>query len=315
MADEKAEEDCASPEERLAWLRARGVIVEEPAGRRLITSTGGKQFAYVCIPAGDGDCVELSGSIGAGDMLPDILGPGFAVGDASDETLAGYAAQSGQQISISALRAVMARGSAETFRLSVPTEHNGREATYAYLDEASALKGLPRNDRATALAQACGFPATCLLSGDIYIGRQRYKEGGLVENVDFNLGMIEHSSTWVRRAVTENLEFQKMTQPEEHEAAQAGGDSKPASGQGDGYSWKDDGGDVEILVAVEKGTVKKDVKVEFRKQEVRVIKPVAHTFKLYASVDMDGCNWTISDGALVLTMEKASGGAWPKLLA
>merc|ERR1719329_1982547 len=93
------------------------------------------------------------------------------------------------------------------------------------------------------------------------------------------------------------------------------GQPQAADGQGDGYTWKDDGGDIEISVAVEKGTAKKDVKVEFRKQEVRVLKPVEHTFKLHAAIDVDGCNWTIGDGSLILTMEKCSDGAWPKLLA
>ena len=33
----------------------------------------------------------------------------------------------------------------------------GGESVYAYLDEASELKSLPVNQRASAIAEACGF--------------------------------------------------------------------------------------------------------------------------------------------------------------
>merc|ERR1719378_707362 len=120
----------------------------------------------------------------------------------------------GQQISVAAMRSALARGGAESFRLAVPTEANGREAVYAYLDESSSLKGLPKNARATALATACGFPPECTFHGDIFVGRQRWSKEGLVENMDFRVGELDRSSLWCRRAEVENLEFQKATRPE-----------------------------------------------------------------------------------------------------
>merc|ERR1711957_868464 len=120
------------------------------------------------------------------------------------------------------LRAVIARGGAESFRLAVPTEGNGREGVYAYLDEGGAFKGLPKNERATKLAHQCGLPATCLLNGDIYIGRQRWADSGTVENVDFLTEELDSAALWIRRAPTENLAFQQKTQPDAHDEAQAG---------------------------------------------------------------------------------------------
>jgi len=314
--DSKPEEELTS-EERLAWLRQRGVIVEEPAGRgKPPEASSSRTFKYVKIPVDcHSECEELCGAIRDGDALPDILGPSYSGGDASDEALQAQLSSMGQAVSLSALRSVMAKGGAESFRLAVPTDANGREGVYAYLDEASAIKGLPRNDRATALAHRCGFPESCVLSGDIYIGRQKWR-GSLVENVDFNLPELDAGSLWQHRAVTENLEFQRSTMPEEHAAAQAIGlPNTDASGEEDGYSWKDTGDEVEVLIPITKGVNKKDVKVEFKKREIRVVKPVALSLKLSQDIVLDGCFFTLNDGQIVVSLEKASPSSWTRLLA
>lgn len=317
----KAEEDLSS-EERLEWLRARGVLVEEPTSRRQTgtKSTGGPCFKYVKIPHDENHaCEELSGEVGTGDALPSILSPAFAGGaNLSDDELLAHASAMGQNVGLEALRKVMSLGGAEAFRLAVPTDANGREGVYAYLDEASAVKGLPTNKRATALARSAGFPATCLLCGDIYIGRQKWNAEGLVENIDFAIPELEPTSLWIRRAPTENLEFQKATQPDAHGEAQQG--AFPAdlcSGETEHYSWKDQGEEIEILVKIEKGTAKRDVKVEFKRKEIVISKPLKLSLKLFKTVETDGCNWTLGDGQLVLTLEKSDGdkdALWPRLL-
>jgi len=314
--DSKPEEELTT-EERLAWLRQRGVIVEEPASRgRAPETSASRTFKYVKIPVDCSlDCEELSGADRDGDALPAILGPSYAGGDASEESLQAQIDSMGQAVSLSAMRSVMAKGGAESFRLAVPTDGNGREGVYAYLDEASALKSLPRNDRATALAHRCGFPGSCVLSGDIYIGRQKWR-GTLLDNVDFNLPELEVGSLWQHRAVTENLEFQRSIMPEEHAAAQAIGlPDTEVSGEEDGYSWKDTGDEVEVLIPIAKGVSKKDVKVEFKKREIRVVKPVALSLKLSQDIVLDGCFFTLSDGQIVASLEKASPSPWKRLLA
>jgi len=315
--DDKPEEELTN-EERMAWLRARGVVVEEAEGRRPAAS-GGATFKFVRIPMDESlVCEERTATKSAGDELLTVLGPEFASKFAgiSDDALTAMAAQMGQSVGNEAMRAVLKKGGAETFRLASATALNGREAVYAYLDEASALKGLPKNVRASALALQCGFPASCALNGDIFIGRQKYAEGGMVENIDFTLAELEPGCLWLRRAPIENLEFQKETQAENHAKAQAG--AVPyvlASGAGHGYTWRDEAEELEVEIPIEKGTTKKDVKVQFLKQEVRMTKPLTLSLKLFERIDVDGCNWTIGDGKVVLTLGKATPEPWPQLLA
>lgn len=313
------EEDLATKEERIAWLRARGVRIEEPgttggyAGPAL--SGEGKSFVFVKIPVESGCCCEeLEGPHAKGDALPGLLGPKFAGCDLSDAELQAHAAIQGQpqSVDVSVLRKLVTQGRAESFRLAVPTESNGREAVYAYLDEASELKSLAVNDRASAIAEACGF-AGCRLRGDIYIGRLRWLPGGLVENIDFRLADVAVGSFWMTRAVTENLQHQSATQPEEHAKAQAA-EEKAASGTGDGYTWKDEGEELEVVFQIPPSTGKKDVKIEFRRQEIRMLKPEVKTLKLYKAVDIDGCSLTLGSGQIVVTLEKCAAEPWPQLL-
>eukprot|EP00927_Polykrikos_kofoidii_P062381 TRINITY_DN57193_c0_g1_i1.p1 TRINITY_DN57193_c0_g1~~TRINITY_DN57193_c0_g1_i1.p1 ORF type:complete len:344 (-),score=72.85 TRINITY_DN57193_c0_g1_i1:55-1032(-) len=324
MADEKQvvaeepSEETATPEERLAWLRARGVIVEEPADRRpkVPVSRGRPKFTYVRIPVDENeDCEELSGETDDCDALPQLLAPRFASGDVSDEALLACAASAGQTIGLDHLRTVLARGGSECFTLAPGTDENGREGVKAYLDEVAALKNLPRNNRASTLVQQCGYPASAELRGEIFVGRLKWGNGGVVTNVDFHLPELDAKSPWVLRAPTENLRLQAATNPEEHSKAQAGASAdKPAEGEGEGYSWQDQGEEVEIRVSVESGTSKRDVQVDFRRREVRVTRPVRLELKLHAPVELDGCTWTVGDGQIVLTLEKASAAPWPQLL-
>ncbi|CAE7516983.1 trmA [Symbiodinium pilosum] len=291
------DEEFETAEERMAWLRARGVRIEEPGQASGPAPSGqGRSFIFVRIPVAEAQtCEELDGPHCNGDALPTLLGPRFAGCSLSDEELRAYAAGQGQAgVDLAVLRKLVMQGRAESFRLAVPTAANGREGVYAYLDEASELKGLAVNERASAVARCCGFPSTCRLRGDVYIGRLQWSDGGIVENADFHLGELQPGAPWMQRAVTENLEFQKTTQPEQHEAAQDGGDpDQRAEGVGDGYVWKDDGEELEVLLDVPESTSKRDVKIEFRRQEVRVSKPTSLTLKLFKNVEVDGCSWTM----------------------
>lgn len=69
-----------------------------------------------------------------------------------DDELKAHAAIQGQPtVDVFVLRKLVTQGRAESFRLAVPTEANGRETVYAYLDEASEMKLLPLNQRASGL--------------------------------------------------------------------------------------------------------------------------------------------------------------------
>ena len=302
----------------MEWLRARGVRIEEPTGGYggPAVSGSGRSFIYVKIPVETGcSYEELDGPHSKGDALPSLLGPNFAGGALSDDELRAYAATAGQpSVDVSVLRKLVMHGRAESFRLAVPTEANGGESVYAYLDEASELKSLPVNQRASAIAEACGFSG-CQFRGDIYFGRLRWLKGGLVENIDFRIPDLEVKSPWMTRAVTENLQQQALTQPEEHAKAQAAPEEKAASGSGDGYTWKDEGEELEVIFQVPESTSKKDVKIEFRRTEVRMLKPKTQTLKLYKAVEVDGCNWSMGKaGQVILTLEKCDATPWRQLL-
>eukprot|EP00439_Symbiodinium_sp_Y106_P039897 s767_g4.t2 len=81
------EEAFETPEERMAWLRARGVRIEEPGQSSGPAPSGqGRSFAFVRIPVEDAQtCEELDGPHCKGDALPTLLGPRFAGCSLSDE--------------------------------------------------------------------------------------------------------------------------------------------------------------------------------------------------------------------------------------
>ena len=93
--------------------------------------------------------------------------------------------------------------------------------------------------------------------------------------------------------------------------AQAAPEEKAASGSGDGYTWKDEGEELEVIFEVAESTSKKDVKIEFRRTEVRMLKPKTQTLKLYKAVEVDGCNWSMGKaGQVILTLEKCDATPW-----
>jgi len=317
---EEVKEEDMTPEARMAWLKARGVQIEDFSQRRagsalgMTAAAGGPRFSYVFLPADESaDAEERSAGIGSGDVLPGLLGPSFA-GSVDDDALQRTAASHGQSVGLEAMRLAAARGGAEAFRLAAPTDGNGKEAVHIYLDDCAALKQLPLNRRATALARTCGFPKDCEFHGDVYVGRTRWTKDGIV-NADFGVKDLDAGALWQRRAPMENLEFQKQTQPEGHAEAQAMGLATPelASGTAEGYTWQDGEEDVEITVQLEDPRAKK-VSVAFKRGSVEMSSPIKLNLKLYAEVDADACTWTYCPEGVRLTLLKEKEVAWPRLL-
>ena len=71
------------------------------------------------------------------------------------------------------------------FRLAAGDGGDPDDTVYLYLDEVGALKQLPRNSRAAALAARCGF-GDVPFHGDMFIGRVR-SSGDRRWNVDFGV--------------------------------------------------------------------------------------------------------------------------------
>jgi hypothetical protein len=149
-------------------------------------------------------------------------------------------------VSSHAFAAATAFGSVETFALVRPAKVNGYAGVYVYLDEVTrgggsaegkakgfllhatavcttslydeaishdlggaqigALKELPLNPRASALARACGHAASCVFYGDVFVGRVCAAPGAPMRNGDFSLRDLDSSNAWVQTAAAENYQ-------------------------------------------------------------------------------------------------------------
>ena len=68
-----------------------------------------------------------------------------------------------------------------------------------------ALKELPLNSRASALARACGHPESCVFYGDVFVGRVCTVPAPM-RNGDFKLEDLNSSNTWIKTAASENFQ-------------------------------------------------------------------------------------------------------------
>ena len=234
------------------------------------------------------------------------------------------------KISASAMNAVAAEGSVETFCLVHPADTNQYTGVYIYLDEVGMLKKLPSNKRASGIGGACGYNPAPIFYGDVFVGRTRTKPK--MANVDFEAGTDTDygRAEWMRRAVPENLAWQQAMNAATgkssalEQPAHAGTDGTVA--QEDGFSWTQDGDEVEVvvpLVGSGSGTSaspvnKKEVKVVFRPRYVAVSYKgqAVERIDLFESIDVDGCTWTLNNDKtkLIVTCEKADPEKiWPRI--
>mmetsp|Transcript_19754 Transcript_19754/g.67278 ORF Transcript_19754/g.67278 Transcript_19754/m.67278 type:complete len:327 (-) Transcript_19754:276-1256(-) len=321
--------ESEDPAERLQWLREHGVEVTAPKGREhelpKPTAATPVHFTVVRVPCDDSEPleeVELVSMCG-GDQAPELLKSRFTSGRVDQDVLRQQSAlQFGAKasgVSAGAIDEVTAGGSVETFALTRPAQSNGMRGVYAYIDEVGMLKKLPRNSRADGLAKEAGFDGVAFY-GDVYVGRVR-TDVSPMRNEPFGAHELSSGAEWLRRAVSENIDYQAGLS-EFHDAAgvqrlDAGG--APPEGQGEGYQWTQEDEDVEVVVQLPESTTKRDVKVKFEARGVHVEGPGGFSktlLPLHAAVRRDGCSWTLAPGgALTLTLEKVDEQPWPDLLA
>jgi hypothetical protein len=132
---------------------------------------------------------------------------------------------------------------------------------------------------------------------------------------------MDPASEWMRRAMSENLEQQRLmnsvTGSDRTQDANDGEDGK-AKVEKEGYSWTQTGEEVELVVGVG-ALAKKELKVQFLGQSVKVNKGELLALELFARVDPDGCTWTLEKAKgggsnLVITLEKSEEVSWPRIL-
>jgi hypothetical protein len=352
-----AEEEEQTPEQRLQWLRDRGIVVETPedrvAQRGLEASMarlragdpGTRTFRFVRIPAdaamplSEEEAVvpvaeegEASGVARGVDRLTSLLKARFSGGAVDEAALKSTAAA--HHLTNTASAAVLEKlsaasvaaggGAVEAFRVA--------DGVNLYLDAVGALKQLPPNPRASRLAARCGFGEVPFF-GDMFIGRLHGGGGGGPpgSNADFTLAdMIGFDGAtppaWLGRAAQENLERQRR-EGGAGRAAAAGGmtaDELAARG-GEGYTWSQTQEDVEVVVPLPEGMRAKRCKVVFGVRRLKVVVPAAGAEAeaapyellidpLFGKIAPDDSTWTVSDGKLVVTLEKIKAKAvWPSL--
>ncbi|EKX46774.1 hypothetical protein GUITHDRAFT_107547 [Guillardia theta CCMP2712] len=315
--------DGRSQEEKIEWLRSRGVVIETPEDRRkaaaqqkqnLEDPAPGKRisFKYVKVPADPNlPCEEIQGEgPEARDnfltMLKSVFAGGKIDATAAQRAAAQHLGASAQPLGsegLSTLDQAASEGVVETFALVRPAKSNSHCGVYIYLDEVGLLKQLPKNERACGIAKSCGFD-NAEFYGDVFIGRTQVQPAPM-RNVDFPLSDIDSAAPWLRRAATENYEY-GLAMREVKDALEAKGVQQTVNDDDEhdcgGYKWSQDSESVEILLEVPQAASSKDVKVKFSSQKVTttVKGEEVLSLDLFDKIRPDECNWTFSKATALM---------------
>jgi hypothetical protein len=194
------------------------------------------------------------------------------------------------------------------------------------LHTAGMLKRLPLNLRAADYAVRAGFSPPPTFYGNVYLGRVHRSAGAVTRNASFRLGEdTALDAPWLLAAATDNLHYQmelnhitgRSSSEQQQQPNVAGTDGKTK--QEEGYSWTQTEQELEVIVDNVQDA--KQIKIKFLPRIVEVFeagKLLVH-LRLFESIDVDGCTWTV-EGAkegtarqLHITMEKVDEALWPRI--
>eukprot|EP00558_Chaetoceros_sp_UNC1202_P003131 CAMPEP_0197237820 /NCGR_PEP_ID=MMETSP1429-20130617/4550_1 /TAXON_ID=49237 /ORGANISM="Chaetoceros sp., Strain UNC1202" /LENGTH=358 /DNA_ID=CAMNT_0042696897 /DNA_START=14 /DNA_END=1090 /DNA_ORIENTATION=+ len=356
MGDNNDNTDDMTTEQRLNYLRERGIQVETAEDRRRqqiknimnepdeVDGIEYDDLQFVLIP--HDECLplkQLSMKVpkistkgpSAGDLLLEELKPFFKAPSGQNvdmDLLKGqgtksFASADITKISEMTMNMVAREGHIETFPMVHPIESNKYTSVNVYLDEVGLLKRLPMNKRAADFAVKAGFDPPPKFYGDVFLGRMKNKP--VLKNVDFKLDEDTNpNATWLQNAVLENLEHQtamdKIT-GKKNVSNNPNAGEEGISKEEAGYSWTQTTEEVELVIPLtsEKLTSKEvkanKLKVQYFTKKVIVEYDGKELLKLalYATVDVDGCTWTLDSSdkgtSVVVTCEKMKGVSWPRI--
>jgi hypothetical protein len=339
MVDDHHDKDMTL-EERLAWLRDRGIQVTTPEERKVsqmanvmrqADTVSNAEVSYVLIPADTSKPLQelnFRPDTLPGDRLVEHLKPAFAreaqsvdiglLQQQATQTLAA-SPDTPSTVSDATLRQVASEANVETFHLVHASATNQYTDVVIYLDEVGMLKRLSLNTRASKYAYLAGFNPAPQFYGDIFIGRLQRKP--TLRHKSFVLGIdTAPDAPWLQAATLENLqrqmELNRMTGRSDTQLAVAGdGQMK----QEDGFSWVQTEEELEVVIPLPVKTQSKDVNVVFRPESLKATsfgKDLVMV-PLFERVDVDGCTWTLESNdecrKLVVTMEKVESAFWPRI--
>eukprot|EP00980_Cylindrotheca_fusiformis_P019338 scaffold6638_cov127-Cylindrotheca_fusiformis.AAC.22 len=336
MEDEKD----LTPQERMQWLRDRGILIETPEERKAQASAASTSpssprdlLTYVLVPADTTlplqELVFESSQEGSGDALLDHLKPAFAKHSQNvDLGLLQHSAplQAGstapENVSENTLKEVAKQGHVEVFNLVHPTPSNKFVGINIYLDEIGMLKRLPLNKRASDYAKEAGYNPPPQFYGDVYLGRTQ-RRGPVAKNMAFPLSDANPAADWLKQAAIQNLEYQtemnQITGRKDTQVDVAG--SNGIASNADGYSWTQTEEELELLAVLPSTDIHlKDLKVKFKPRYIEIVyqSDTLVSFELFEKVDVDGCTWTIDRSkekpTIVVTMEKVDEAFWPRIM-
>jgi CS domain len=337
-------QDEMSPEERLQWLRDRGVLIETSEERRINevtkimkesdeketeiiyfvymshdTSKPLKEMVFNCPIRVDGI-----------DYLMDHLKPVFkAIGREKIVDLDLMRKYSSQTLSSSDARMpsedtllkISSECTVEKFALVHATKSNNHTGVNIYLDEAGMLKRLPLNKRASDWCTRAGYNPPPQFYGDVFIGRVKTRP--YIQNVSLQISNdTSPDAAWLKQATSDNLEYQlemnRLTGREDLQAAIVGTDGK--EGNEDGYTWTQTDEELEIIIPAPSHTIAtKEVKIKFLPQSITVKcnNYGILNLELFEHIDPEGCTWTLdkkgTNVKIVITMEKIERALWPRI--
>jgi CS domain len=347
MASPESQDDTMTMEERMAYLRERGIEISTPDERKAsataaratnTVSTGRPSISYVLLPADTSKPLqELTfpsplleqGGVATSDPLAEHLRAAFKQkGDRADLSLLQkgttdlFLGSAGAPTTVSdaALQEVAAQGNVEVFALVHGCPSNDFTTVNIYLDEAGMLKRLPLNPRATNYAKVAGFNPPPQFYGDVFLGRVQRKP--FVRQLSFCVGEdTAMDAAWLRKAADANLEHQlaknRLTGRNERQPDIAGQDGKEKVEEG--YSWTQTEEELELNFALPVEASSKEIHVKFGQQLIQVEfqKKSLSVVKLFQRVDVDSGTWVLEKAAdkrkLVVTVEKTEEGFWPRI--
>lgn len=325
--------DDMSPEDRLVWLRERGVTVETSDDRRRekiskIMNEGDEvdgedydDLSFVHVPQNESLplkelVMKVSKNRSGGDVLMEYLKPFVSASSKKidldlfkEQATKHFGSGDGPgKVSEKSLMEVAEKGQVESFCLVQPAPSNKFCSVNIYLDEVGLMKRLPLNKRAGGFALKAGFNPSPMFYGDVFIGRLSTKP--VMKNVDFKLGLdTSPDAKWLQAAVMENLEHRtamnSISGNPDRIQPSADGEDGIAKTELGGYEWIQTDEEVEITVPLGSSNdavalTSKDVKagglkVKYYPRKLLVLFKEKELVSLdfYSNVDPDGCMWTL----------------------
>ena len=336
-------DDDMSADERVQWLRDRGVFIETSEERRNkeLTKVMNEKdddvketVGFVYVPHDTSEPLkqvtfECPIKIDNVDYLLVHLKPIFK-SMSNDKTVDLDLLRDNASLTLGSsdaptpsedtLMKVAMEGSVEKFTLAHAVEANNFTSVNIYLDETGMLKRLPLNVRATDFCARAGFNPPPQFFGNVFLGRVKTRP--YIQNISFTLGQdTATDATWLLQATMDNLSYQtalnKLTGRNETQAAVVGTDGNEKSEEG--YSWTQTEEELEVVVTLPSIVTSKEIAVRFMAKALSINcqqEPIL-SLKLFEHIDPDGCTWTldrkVDEVKLIVTMEKVEQALWPRI--